>query len=120
MFAPLPFRPRFAMYELLPAAALRASLTTLAASRPLRVDADSQLELHALVSAVVDDFKTAGWQPERVIIAIKTIARDAGLPEPRVGVSTHPSTLMEHEAVIVDLVRWSIERYYNVDWPPAS
>jgi hypothetical protein len=50
-------------------------MTTL---RACAVDEKAQCELQRHVWDFVDDRKAAGWTPERVIIAVKEVAREAG------------------------------------------
>jgi len=83
----------------------------LASLRP-PVDPDTEREVQQLVWAFVDDRKAAGWPAERVVVAVKQIAREAGL---------HPTTLViQREAkpttldeFLVDMVGWCIHRYYR-------
>ena len=75
------------------------------------IDEGAIRELQHHVWAYVDDRKSAGWTPERVIIAVKQIARDAGL---------HPSSLVvkpnakitSTDELLVEMVGWCIRRYY--------
>ena len=70
--------------------------------------------LQEKVCAVVDELKAAGWPPERVIVAIKRIAEDGGL-RPTKMVLSKSAPLIDGDALIVDMVQWSIERYYRRD-----
>ena len=106
------------MFDRPPVIALRDTLATVVAEHPMLLDANRQVVLQQQVCAVVEDFKAAGWQPERVIIAVKQIAADAGLKaSPRVLSAATPLT--ERDAVIGDLVRWCIEHYYHGNPPPS-
>jgi hypothetical protein len=80
----------------------------------LRVPPDiaTELEVRELVWAFVDDRKAAGWTPERVIIAVKQIARDAGL-SPSKMVVKRDGRLMTTEDFLVEIVGWCIHRYFR-------
>ena len=98
--------------------ALRDSLAALGTARGARVNGERQRELCQRVSAVVDELKGAGWPPERVIVAVKQLAAEAGIaPTPSVIAA---STLNEQDAVVVALVRWCVERYYGVRIDPPT
>src|SRR5262249_41226494 len=49
------------------------------ASLRVPLDAKTEREVQALLWAFVDDRKAEGWPAERVIVAVKQIAREAGL-----------------------------------------
>jgi hypothetical protein len=66
-----------------------------------------------LVCSVVDVMKEEGWPPERVIVAVKAIARDAGL-SPSSEVMLAHFSLDELDDLLTSSVRWCIERYYDV------
>ena len=68
-------------------------------------------ELRKRVCEYVDSLKSRDWPPERVIVAVKQIAHEAGF---------HPSPLVQTEALmsardelLVAMVGWCIERYYR-------
>lgn len=63
------------------------------------------------VCAVVDHLKAAGWPPERVIVAVKRIADDAGL-RPSRAVLSATGDLSPDDALLVRMTQWCIERYY--------
>jgi len=98
------------MYDRPVVVTLRDYLAILVDSNPPLLDAHRP-ELRQRVCAVVDEFKLAGWPPERVIVAVKQIANDAGLSSTR-HVLAATSVLSEQEAAIVHIVRWCVERYY--------
>jgi hypothetical protein len=51
-----------------------------------------------------------GWPPERVIVALKQVAREAGLyPSHRVTADEH---LSAPDKLLVEMVGWCIEAYY--------
>jgi hypothetical protein len=66
------------------------------------------------VCAVVDVLKGAGWPPERVIVAVKRIADDAGL-RPTKYVLSRSAALSDGDDLLVQMVQWCIERYYRRD-----
>ena len=70
--------------------------------------------MHDQVCDVVEDLKAAGWPPERTIIAIKQIAAEAGLLESRSVLSLTVRDLDARDSLMVKLVRWCIECYYDV------
>ena len=96
-----------------PVVQLRASLSTLVSSlehgRGARIPDD---EIRAQVCAVVDDLRSLGWQPERVIIAMKELASDAGLRPSRRFMSVRQE-LERSDELLANIVRWTIERYYH-------
>ena len=75
------------------------------------VDAEA---LHDEVCAVVDELKGANWPPERIIVAVKRIADDAGL-RPSRNVLYASGELSLDDALLVQMIRWCIERYYRAD-----
>src|SRR5690349_20003466 len=99
------------MYSRPQVAALRDRL--LAVARAPAVAAERPAELRESVYAVVDDLKTAGWPPERVVVAMKQIAEDAGLSPSQKLITFPGDHITERDAIVVDMVRWSIERYYD-------
>jgi hypothetical protein len=101
------------MYSQPTVIALRDSIAVVVAAREPARDAEQTRELREKVRAAVADLKAAGWSPERVIIAVKQIARDAGLNPSRNLMSVSARTPTGRDAVILDLVGWSIERYYE-------
>jgi len=101
------------MYTRPAVVALRDYLGVLVTTHP-HLLARHQAELRFHVRGVVDELKAVGWPPERVIVAIKQIADDAGLhPSRHLLSATGP--LSEPDAAIVHMVRWCIEYYYSAD-----
>jgi hypothetical protein len=74
-------------------------------------DEKGRRELQRHVCDFVDDRKAAGWPPERVIIAVKQIAREAGL-RPSTAIASKYVTLTNQDNFLVELVGWCIHRYY--------
>jgi len=90
------------------AAALRELLTFL----PVPHDANTERDVQRLVWDFVDDRKAAGWPPERVIVAVKQIAREAGL-SPSTTVIVGGAKLTATDSFLVELVGWCIHRYFH-------
>jgi len=90
------------------AAALRELLTFLA----VPLDANTERDVQPLVWDFVDDRKAAGWPPERIILAIKQIAREAGL-KTSTTVVKRDTTLTATDSFLVELVGWCIHRYFH-------
>jgi hypothetical protein len=105
------------MYERLPVVALRELLTVVVAEHPRHKREERHAEIRRRVNEVADDLKADGWPPERAIVAIKQVAFDAGMSPTRGVLSRDPLT--EQDAAIVNMVRWTIERYFNVSITPA-
>jgi hypothetical protein len=67
--------------------------------------------LRGAVCTYVDELKALGWLPERVIVAVKQLAREAGLKSSAWKVLTStPNTASDN--LLVEVVGWCIERYY--------
>jgi len=81
------------------------------ASLSVPPDGEIEREIQQLVWAFVDDRRAAGWPPERVIIAVKQLAREAGLRPSTIIVKrdAKPTTVDEF---LVSVVGWCIHRYY--------
>ena len=100
------------MYERPSVVALRDSLVIVARTRPGAAPTVGQDTLRAQLGAAVDELKAAGWLPERVIIAVKQIAEDAGL-RPSRALLHHGAALTERDITIMAMIRWCIEHYYH-------
>ena len=74
-------------------------------------DANLRDQLRQQVFEAVDDMKRMEWPPERVIIAVKQIARDGGLA-PSTRFVTAGASLSNGDAVLANIIRWAIDRYY--------
>ena len=72
----------------------------------------TEREIYHLVSAYVAELKALGFPPERVIIAVKRAANEAGLYS-TVRVTGISHDLNDADKLLVDMVRWCIERYYG-------
>lgn len=97
------------MHDLPSAIELRAQLAAARARGSLR-EKIGNAAFRNQVLAVVDDCKAANCPSERIIIALKQIAEDAGLSSSR---SIHtPESASDEDATIATIVQWSIEHYY--------
>jgi hypothetical protein len=68
--------------------------------------------LRAQVVAVVDEFRALDWPPERIVIAVKEIASDAGLrPSPNFPKGATSPT--DQDDLLSRIVSWCITRYYH-------
>lgn len=100
------------MYDRPPIVALRDLLALVVAEHPRQKQELQHAELRRCVYAVADDLKSAGWPPERAIVAVKQVAFDVGMSPTR-GVLSSRAPLTEQDAAILDMVRWTIERYFD-------
>src|SRR5262245_14623950 len=99
------------MYRHQTAIALRETLAGPISPNGFLHDGDLQEQLRQQVFAVVDELKRMDWPPERVIIAVKQIARDGGLA-PSLQFVQAETSLSSGDAVLAKIVRWTIDRYY--------
>jgi hypothetical protein len=72
--------------------------------------------LRQLVFEYVDELKGLGWTPERVIVAVKSIAREAGVRQTS-GILRNDLPIAGPDKLLVDVVGWCIQRYYS---PPIA
>jgi len=68
-----------------------------------------QDKVRALVCAIVDQMKSEGAEPEKVVIAIKS----AMLAETTVKAAPDSAHLKETEKMLQRALTWCIERYYK-------
>ena len=61
-----------------------------------------------------DELKRLGLPPERVIVALKRLANEAGVVSMSRTIAT-PKALDGHDKLLVDIVAWCIDRYYSRD-----
>jgi hypothetical protein len=66
-------------------------------------------KIRSLVCALVDQMKSDGAQPEKVVIAIKS----AVLGDVTVRAAPDPAHLRERDKVLQSALTWCIERYYS-------
>lgn len=74
----------------------------------VRTSAIEQDKVRALVCALVDQMKSDGAEPEKVVIAIKS----AVLGDTTVKAAPAPTHLKETEKMLQTALTWCIERYY--------
>ena len=94
------------MYNTPTGQAVRATLHAIAASGEAP-NAASMAALRARLCAAVDELKSMGWPIERIIVRMKELGREVGLPA---NVSAYRN---EREAIISEAVRFCIERYFD-------
>lgn len=90
------------------AGSLQARLTEIRFPLTTPIEREIQRE----VCAYADELKDLGLPPERVIVAVKRVANEAGLHTTRRVV---PSSIQldGKDKLLVDMVGWCIERYYG-------
>jgi len=76
---------------------------------PLNASVEREIQRHVFEYA--DELKGLGLPPERVIVAVKRVANEAGLHSSRIIPS--PKHLEGKDKLLVDMVGWCIERYYG-------
>lgn len=101
------------MNELTTVVTLRASLYSLVAAHRRGLHSGmKESALRAQVVAVVDELRALGWPPERIVIAVKQIAADAGLrPSPHF--PNEAGTPTDQDNLLFRIVSWCITRYYS-------
>ncbi len=75
------------------------------------LNASVEREIQRQVFEYADELKGLGLPPERVIVAVKRVANEAGLHSSRIVPS--PKQLEGKDKLLVDMVGWCIERYYG-------
>jgi hypothetical protein len=99
--------------DMTPAAtALRHALHQLAIERWTQLDECQRDTLQRLVCETVDECKANSWPPEKVVIRLRQIAHDAGF-RPALEVMGVPSTIFAREHLLTEIVRWSMDHYFN-------
>ena len=68
--------------------------------------------LRQLVIEYVDELKGLAWPPERIIVAVKSIAREAGIRQTS-GVLRNDLAISGADKILVDVVGWCIQQYYS-------
>jgi hypothetical protein len=87
---------------------LRQQLTALASPPSTAI----ARRLNRLIADFARERRDLGWPPERVIIALKQVAQEAGL-ESADRVSTLEAEITARDELLADMVRWCIEAYYS-------
>jgi hypothetical protein len=80
---------------------------------------EQRLALRESVHDFVDASKDRGAPIERVIIALKQLANEAGL-ESSAEVLSYRRRPSGRDALLMQLVRWAVERYFGYERPPSS
>lgn len=82
-------------------------------------DSAEQRAIRELVFAFVDEQRRLGWPPERVIVGVKQLARDAGVRPSRVVIDRDvPVTPID--GLLIQMVQWCIDRYFSVTRMPSG
>lgn len=76
------------------------------------VTAESEAELRKRVCRYADELQASGEPPERVIVAVKHVAQEAGFDASRRSAQSAENR-NEREKLIADLVSWCIDGYYR-------
>lgn len=77
-----------------------------------------ELEIQRQVCEYADELKSLGLPPERVIIAVKYAANEAGIRATSAHLTNPRKHLDGKDKLLVDMVGWCIERYYGE--PPRA
>ena len=77
---------------------------------PLTAPVEREIQRH--VCEYADELKRVGQPPERVIMAVKYTANEAGIRATRAQL-INPRDLDGMDKLLVDMVGWCIERYYG-------
>ena len=94
------------MYDSPAGQAVRASLKALADLNEAP-SAEARETLKLRVFTAVAELKGMGWPIEQIIVRLKELTDEVGL-------RPYPDTLAPNrDAVVRDVVRWCIERYYS-------
>jgi hypothetical protein len=95
----------------MPAERLRRQLSELT----FPIDDDARTQVRRCVYAYVDVVKAQNWPPERVLIGLKRIAEESGIRSKALPL---PESRGSRTDLAMDMVAWSIERYYYA--PPQD
>jgi hypothetical protein len=99
------------------AAELGGELQSLLRDVRFPLAAPIEREIQRNVCDYADELKGLGLPPERVIIAVKYTANQAGINATSAHL-THPRQLDGTDKLLADMVGWCIERYYGA--PPRA
>ena len=92
--------------------ALRAALTQASSTLATSAFDTTDKALRDDVCNVVDELKDLGWPPERVLIAIKQIAEDAGVTQSH-RVLLKNRDLDARDGLVAKVMRWTVQCYYD-------
>jgi hypothetical protein len=67
----------------------------------------------------VEELKGLGWPPERVIVAVKGIAREAGIRQSS-SILRNDLAISDADRLLLDVVGWCIEKYFSHDSSEAK
>ena len=76
------------------------------------LDPSIEREIQRIVYSYADELKVLGLPPERVIVALKRVANEAGVYSTS-RIVPSASQLEGKDKLLVDIVGWCIERYYS-------
>jgi hypothetical protein len=89
---------------------LRDALATL----DVPVSMDSRADIEARVCEYVDSLRALDWPPERIIVAVKRAANEAGFHASR-GVWDPSLKTWSREELLTALVGWCIAHYFRAE-----
>jgi hypothetical protein len=73
------------------------------------IDDDVRREIRRCVDEYVDSMRAQNCPPERVLIGLKRIAEESGIRSKALPL---PASRGSRTDLVMDMVAWSIERYY--------
>jgi hypothetical protein len=80
------------------------------------LDDDARSEVRRCVDEYVDSMKTQNWPPERVLVGLKRIAEESGIRSKALPLAASRASRTD---LVMDMVAWSIERYYAPTKPDS-
>src|SRR5262245_24967852 len=95
-------------------AAMAKSLTARVAAVQFPLSRFAERESQRCFWAYADTLKKVGLPPERVVMAVKRVASEAGVHATS-RITTMPTELDGRDKLLTDMVNWCIERYYHAD-----
>ena len=93
------------------AAEIAGALAARLAEVSFPLPAPLEREIQRQVCEYADELKGLGLPPERVIVAVKRVANEAGVSSTS-RIVPSPTLLEGKDKLLVDMVGWCIERYY--------
>ncbi|MFI5228777.1 MAG: hypothetical protein ACHQWU_06895 [Gemmatimonadales bacterium] len=90
----------------MPAERLRSQLAAL----HFPLDSPTRTGVQRCVCEYVDAMKADHWPPERMLVGLKRIAAESGLTSSSLPARESRASRAE---LLMDMVAWSIERYYD-------
>ena len=101
------------------AAVLAHSLKARIATARFPLSGSAERGIQRRVWAYADTLKELGLPPERVVVAVKRVARSAAVP-PTSRITSFPMALDGRDKLLVDMVGWCIEGYYDTRRQPTK